>query len=308
MIAWSLPRMKLNERPIARLKQINHILNPQRGFSSVKQGSKYSPNFKQYLKLPNGETGSFFHDVPMDLNLKDRTAQMIVEVPRWSNGKFEISKDLEYNPIVQDMKKGKVRFVHNIFPYCGYIHNYGAIPQTWEDPTENSRNGGLESLAGDNDPLDCCEIGSSILQTGDIKTVRILGSLALIDDGELDWKIIAINVEDPISSQLQNLNDVNKYLPGILEATREWFRDYKIPDGKPSNSFAFNGQYKDVADTIEIIQDCHDSWKKLVSGSKENEDFKGLPQIKRAGADFAVKADEQPAQPIPKDIHKWWYI
>lgn len=35
------------------------------------------------------------------------------------------------NPIKQDSKKGKPRFVKNVFPYKGYIWNYGAIPQVW---------------------------------------------------------------------------------------------------------------------------------------------------------------------------------
>ena len=41
----------------------------------------------------------------------------------------QISKDLPLNPIVQDQKKGKARFVHNCFPHHGYIWNYGALPQ-----------------------------------------------------------------------------------------------------------------------------------------------------------------------------------
>lgn len=42
---------------------------------------------------------------------------------------FQIAtKDL-LNPIKQDVKKGKLRFVANVFPHKGYIWNYGAIPQ-----------------------------------------------------------------------------------------------------------------------------------------------------------------------------------
>jgi len=33
------------------------------------------------------------------------------------------------NPIKQDVKKDKLRFVNNCFPYTGYIWNYGALPQ-----------------------------------------------------------------------------------------------------------------------------------------------------------------------------------
>lgn len=38
------------------------------------------------------------------------------------------TKDL-LNPIKQDVKKGKLRYVANVFPHKGYIWNYGAIPQ-----------------------------------------------------------------------------------------------------------------------------------------------------------------------------------
>lgn len=37
------------------------------------------------------------------------------------------------NPIKQDVKKGKLRFVANCFPHHGYIWNYGAIPQVKAD-------------------------------------------------------------------------------------------------------------------------------------------------------------------------------
>jgi inorganic pyrophosphatase len=47
---------------------------------------------------------------------------------------LQVSKELPYNPILQDSKKGKARFVHNCFPHKGYIWNYGCIPQTWEHP------------------------------------------------------------------------------------------------------------------------------------------------------------------------------
>jgi len=33
------------------------------------------------------------------------------------------------NYIKQDEKKGKLRFVGNVFPHHGYIWNYGAFPQ-----------------------------------------------------------------------------------------------------------------------------------------------------------------------------------
>lgn len=37
----------------------------------------------------------------------------------------------------------------------------------------------------------------------------MLGVFAMVDGGELDWKIIAINVDDPISEKYYDINDVD---------------------------------------------------------------------------------------------------
>lgn len=54
---------------------------------------------------------------------------MVVEIPRGTNAKMEICLSEEGNPIKQDVKNGALRFVHDVFPYSGYIWNYGALPQ-----------------------------------------------------------------------------------------------------------------------------------------------------------------------------------
>ena len=44
-------------------------------------------------------------------------------------GVQQISKEEFLNPIKQDVKKGKLRYVRNCFPHKGYLWNYGAFPQ-----------------------------------------------------------------------------------------------------------------------------------------------------------------------------------
>jgi inorganic pyrophosphatase len=78
----------------------------------------------------DGVPVSPFHDVPLYANADKTVLNMVVEIPRWTNAKLEISKDKPFNPILQDTKKGKLRFVRNCFPHHGYIWNYGAFPQT----------------------------------------------------------------------------------------------------------------------------------------------------------------------------------
>lgn len=41
-------------------------------------------------------------------------------------------------------------------------------------------------------------------------------------------------------------------LPGELERIRVWFRDYKIPSGKPANQFAFNDQPQNKDFTLKV--------------------------------------------------------
>uniref|UniRef100_G1N310 inorganic diphosphatase n=1 Tax=Meleagris gallopavo TaxID=9103 RepID=G1N310_MELGA len=110
-----------------------------------------------------------------------------------------IATEEPLNPIKQDTKKGKPRYVANIFPHKGYIWNYGALPQTWEDPNHTDN---ITGCCGDNDPVDVCEIGSKVRSSGEVVQVKVLGVLALLDEGETDWKIIAIGVDDPEAQKI----------------------------------------------------------------------------------------------------------
>lgn len=188
---------------------------------------------------------------------------MVVEVPRWSNAKMEISLSEPLNPIKQDVKKGALRFVSNVFPHHGYIWNYGALPQTWEDPRHVDPQTGAR---GDNDPIDVLEIGRRVARRGDVVPVRILGALALIDEGETDWKLIAVDARDEDAAALRDVRDVEALMPGLLRATVEWFRLYKVPDGKPPNVFAFDGAAKDAAFAYGVVDEVHRFWRALVAG------------------------------------------
>lgn len=229
-------------------------------FSTVERGSPNTLGYKLYFRKGDKYI-SPFHDIPMFADEANRIYNMVVEVPRWTNAKMEIATKEPLNPIKQDVKKGKLRYVHNCFPHHGYIWNYGAIPQTWEDPshTDNKTN-----CKGDNDPIDICEIGYRVARRGEVIQVKILGIVALVDEGETDWKLLAIDVNDPLAKELNDVGDIEKHMPGLLKATTEWFRIYKIPDGKPENQFAFNGEAKNKEFAEKVIAETHDFWKALI--------------------------------------------
>ena len=87
-----------------------------------------SPEHRVFIEQ-NGSVVSSFHDIPLFADQNNGILNMIVEVPRWTNAKMEICKEEPFNPIKQDIKRGRLRYVRNCFPHHGYIWNYGAFPQ-----------------------------------------------------------------------------------------------------------------------------------------------------------------------------------
>ncbi|KAI8359881.1 inorganic pyrophosphatase [Choanephora cucurbitarum] len=219
-----------------------------RYYGTVSVGKPFTAAHRVYVEK-EGQIISPFHDIPLYVNKEDKqVVNMVVEIPRWTNAKVEISTDEPFNPLKQDVKKGKPRFVRNCFPHKGYIWNYGALPQ------------------GDNDPIDVIEIGQEIGKPGQIKQVKVLGVMAMLDEGETDWKVVAIDTKDPLASKIHDVEDIDHHFPGLLDATRHFFRVYKVPDGKPENEFAYNGECKNQTFANTIIAETHEAWQRLIEG------------------------------------------
>ncbi|WFC98389.1 inorganic diphosphatase [Malassezia yamatoensis] len=310
---------------VRRLLQTVSHLTDRKNFSHMASVQDIKPrqvgalntlDYRVYLESnSSGLPLSPFHDVPLYADEANGILNFIVEIPRWTNAKIEISKEEPLNPFLQDTKKGKLRFVRNSFPHKGYIWNYGALPQSWEDPSFTHPD---TKAAGDNDPLDVVEIGEQVGYTGQIKQVKVLGVMALLDEGETDWKIITIDINDPLASKLNDIEDVERHLPGLIRATNEWFRIYKIPDGKPENQFAFSGEAKNRAYALEIIHECHEAWRRLITGQANAGDVKlentsvhgskNLVSPSDAVIQSIPAANPQPPAAIDPSIDKWFFI
>lgn len=284
-------------------------------YQIVERGAPNSTDYRVFFKTEDGQSVSPLHDIPLYANDAKTVLNMVVEVPRWTNAKMEISLGEGLNPIKQDVKKGKLRFVANCFPHHGYIWNYGAFPQTWENPDHLDPNTGCK---GDNDPIDVLEIGSRVANRGDVVQVKVLGTVALIDEGETDWKVISIDMNDPVADQLNDINDVEKVFPGLLKATVEWFKIYKIPDGKPENQFAFNGEAKDAAFANKVVEETHKFWLTLINKEIDgtsisclNTTVEGSPYLVAADAAEEVLAKSSSggtSEPRSDALDKWHYI
>ncbi|CAB11158.1 Inorganic pyrophosphatase [Schizosaccharomyces pombe] len=281
-------------------------------YTTREVGALNTLDYQVYVEK-NGTPISSWHDIPLYANAEKTILNMVVEIPRWTQAKLEITKEATLNPIKQDTKKGKLRFVRNCFPHHGYIWNYGAFPQTYEDPNVVHPE---TKAKGDSDPLDVCEIGEARGYTGQVKQVKVLGVMALLDEGETDWKVIVIDVNDPLAPKLNDIEDVERHMPGLIRATNEWFRIYKIPDGKPENSFAFSGECKNRKYAEEVVRECNEAWERLITGKTDAKSDFSLVNVSVTGSvanDPSVSSTIPPAQelapaPVDPSVHKWFYI
>ena len=225
----------------------------------------------------------------------------------------------------QDTQHGKLRY----YKHGDIMFNYGFLPQTWEDPNFVPVDTGCP---GDNDPLDVLDIGARQLRTGEIVAVKVLGVLALIDDGETDWKVLAICISDAMAHMLNDVDDVETHLPGTIKAIREYFREsahhhtlavitrlhallhvlipptpvccvrsYKSFSGK-INSYALRAQAMPKQYAVRVIEDTHEHWKSLHIVNKRSvlggpADAATMRPVAEGGGDVPVSTEVPKAHP-----------
>ena len=123
-----------------------------------------------------------------------------IEIVPTDRVKYEIDKDSGYLMVDRPQK------FSNIIPSL-----YGFIPQTYSGDklakyTQDKL--GRPELFGDGDPLDLCVLTEKPITHGDlILKAKAIGGFRMIDDGEVDDKIIAVLKDDPIYSQWKDVSE-----------------------------------------------------------------------------------------------------
>ena len=250
--AYSPPASRIVARAASRMS------SARMAFTTEEAGEFGTTDFTMTFK-EGGKVISPWHDMPLELD--GGLYNMLTEIPKMTFKKMEVDTKAPGNPIKQDEKKGKARLYHGPI-----FWNYGCLPQTWEDPNVKG-DAEVGGAFGDDDPVDVVEIGASSLAMGSFTPVKVLGCLSMIDDGELDWKVVAIAESDPLAKELDDISDVEAKCPGVVSGIREWFRWYKTPDDKPINAFGFDEECLPKAKAVEVIEETHASWKGLRDGS-----------------------------------------
>ncbi|XP_040412550.1 inorganic pyrophosphatase 2, mitochondrial isoform X4 [Cygnus olor] len=259
-------------------------------YGTEQRGRPNSPDYRLYFKNADGKYISPFHDIPLFAGAKEDK-----EIP--AKRSKTTANEVLFNMIVEVPRWTNAKM------------------ETWEDPHHKDD---ITGCCGDNDPIDVCEIGSKVRSSGEIVKVKVLGVLALVDEGETDWKIIAIGVDDPEAQNIHDIDDVRKHKPGYLEATIEWFRLYKVPDGKPENRFAFNGEFKSKDFAVEIIKSTHEYWKALLHKKTDGGTIK-CTNVLVNGSPFCCSEEDARSivqsapvpvngDPVSPEVDSWYFF
>jgi inorganic pyrophosphatase len=155
---------------------------------------------------------------------------VVVEIPAGTNAKWEVNKST--GRLQWQLRDGQPRIVS----YLAYPGNYGMVPRTLLP----------EELGGDGDPLDVIVLGPSVPR-GTLLRARLLGVLKLLDNGEQDDKLIAVQQDAPLG-QVADLDQLNREYPGVAEILEIWFRNYKGPGETESKGFG------DRSEAASILQ------------------------------------------------------
>jgi inorganic pyrophosphatase len=163
-----------------------------------------------YLALPAGERA------PKEVNA-------IIEIPRGQTNKYEYDKQLHV-----------FRLDRNLFSPVHYPGDYGFIPST---------------LSDDGDPLDVLVLVDAPSFTGCVMTVRPIGYLEMIDQGQGDEKVLAVGLNNPI---YKHVRAYDKVYPHLLLEIEHFFSIYKELESKTTEIVGWHNAEK----ARTLIRDC----------------------------------------------------
>lgn len=165
---------------------------------------------------------NLWHDVTLGKDTPEEF-NTIIEISKGSFNKYEIDKET-----------GLIALDRANYSHAPYPFDYGFAPQTlWDD----------------DDALDVIVLTTFPLDPGIVVKVRPVAVMEMIDDGESDFKVIAVPSNDKRWEDVQDLEDLNKH---ALKEYKHFFETYKVLKGK-DNKVDIHG-YKGKEDAIKAVE------------------------------------------------------
>jgi inorganic pyrophosphatase len=140
------------------------------------------------------------------------TVRMIVEIGKNSSNKYEYDSEL-----------GVFRFDRALYSPMHYPGDYGFVPGT---------------IAEDGDPIDVINLVDHPSFPGCLTEVRPVGMLEMVDEAEIDHKILAVPVRNPRFDQVRNLDDLPDHVRVEVE---HFFEIYKELEGRTVKTRGWRG-------------------------------------------------------------------
>lgn len=134
---------------------------------------------------------------------------IVIEIPAGDNAKWEVEKS--DGSLVWEQIGDSLRVIN----YLPYPANYGMVPQTLL-PIEDG---------GDDDPIDIFLLGPA-RERGSIAEGIIIGAIKMLDRGEQDDKLIAVDPESWFGS-VRTMVELDEQFPGVSEILKIWIENYK---------------------------------------------------------------------------------
>ncbi|WBQ13804.1 inorganic diphosphatase [Hyphomonadaceae bacterium BL14] len=183
--------------------------------------------FTALLAAPALAQAQFTHPFGFPQPSEGEEFFVVIEIPAGSATKYEI--DAETGLVFVD------RFLS--MPVV-YPANYGSIPS---------------SMGEDGDPLDALVLTREPIVPGALIRVRAIGALIMLDDGEVDDKIIAVPASDidPAYDAIRSIEDLPALERRRIEA---FFRVYKqLPDPADAEGVELGG-YRSADDAAAQVR------------------------------------------------------
>lgn len=162
---------------------------------------------------------NIWHDIDPAM-ITPQKFMAVIEISAGSKKKYELDK-----------KTGLLRLDRVLYTSTHYPANYGFIPRTYAD---------------DRDPLDVLVFCSETLDPMVMVECYPIGVIRMDDNNEIDDKIIAIPLEDPMWNFYK---DISQLPPHISSEISNFFEVYKTLEHKHTATSAVLGR----EDAMEII-------------------------------------------------------
>ena len=172
---------------------------------------------------------NIWHDIDNDRITVDQFISCI-EIPKGSKKKYELDKET-----------GLIILDRILYTSTHYPANYGFIPRTYSQ---------------DKDPLDVLVLCDEIFDPLVLVRTRAIGVVKMIDNDEIDEKIIAVCINDPNMNVYKDISELPEHR---MNEIKHFFQVYKQLENKDTVVQEILG----VDAAKEIIKNSIDAYNSL---------------------------------------------